>query len=265
MKTNRRACLAGLSGLALLSGCQVLQILEGETNAAVDMVSAPFKNVTVMSFNVRAGLGQDGVRDIARAAAVIKEAGADVVALQEIDRGTRRSGGVDQLAELERLTGMHGSWCKTIDYDDGEYGIAILSRAEPLKTKCVGLPGSGEKRMLLVAEFSDYSLGCTHLPLEEEDRLACVPVLRALVGGERPFVLAGDWNDELRSPFVREMRQSYSIVSGFEPTYPADAPAKCIDFIAVSRRHRARFEHVTHRVLPEGVVSDHRPVFVKLR
>ena len=262
---NRLAFVAGLSGLALLAGCQVLQILEGETNAAVDMVSAPFKNVTVMTYNVNAGLGRDGVRDIARAAAVIREEAPDVVALQEVDRGTGRSGGVDQLAELERLTGMHGSWCKTRDLEDGECGIAILSRAKPLKTKCIDLPGSPEKRMLLVAEFPEYGLGCTHLSQEEADRLASSSKLRAHVGGEHPFILAGDMNDEYRSPFMRDLRQSYSIVSGFDPTFPADAPAKCVDFIAVSRRHRPRFEHVTHRVLPDGVASDHRAVFVKLR
>lgn len=265
MRVNRLAFAAGLTGLALLAGCQVLQIVEGETSSAVDMVSAPFRNVTALSYNVHAGLGQDGVRDIARAAAVIKEAGPDVVALQEVDRGTRRSGGVDQLAELARLTGMHGTWCRTRDFEDGECGIAILSRSEPLKVQRLDLPGEGETRMLLVAEFPEYRFGCAHLSPDEEDRLACAPKLRAQVGGDRPFILAGDWNDELRSPFVREMRQSYSIVSGFEPTFPADAPAKCVDFIAVSRRHRPRFEHVTHRVLDEATASNHRPVFVKLR
>ena len=262
---DRRAFVAGLAGLALLAGCQVLQIVQGEAQSAADMVYAPFKNVTAVTYNVRAGLGLDGVRDIARAAAVIREAKPDLVALQEVDRGTSRSGGVDQLAELERLTGMHGTFCRTASPEGGESGIAILSRGEPLKVQTLELPGTGEGRMLLIAEFPEYSFGSIHLPPKEEDRLACAPKLRALVGGEKPFILAGDWNDGLRSAFVRDMRQSYSIVSGFDNTFPADRPDRCIDFIAVSRRHRARFEHVTHEVLPEAVASDHRPVFVKLR
>ena len=262
---DRRACIAGLAGLALLAGCQVLQIVEGETQSAVDMLSAPFKNVKAMTYNVRAGLGVDGVRDIARAAAAIKAAAPDVVALQEVDRGTARSGGVDQLAELERLTGMHGTFGKAADLDGGEHGVAILSRVEPAKVRTLELPGSDEKRILLICEFPEYGFGSVQLPSKEEDRLACAPNLRALVGTEKPFILAGDWNDVPRSPLVRDLRQSYSIVSGFDATYPADRPARCVDFIAVSRRHRARFEHVAHEVLPESTASDHRPVFVKLR
>lgn len=262
---NRRACIAGLLGLALLAGCQVLQIVQGETQSAIDMVSAPFKNVSLMTYNVRAGLGTDGVRDIARAAAVIAEAGPDVVALQEVDRRTDRAGGVDQLAELERLTGLHGTWCKTADLPGGEHGLAVLSRAVPLKVRTVDLPSTDGKCLLLVCEFAEYRFGAVHLPRSAEDRLACAPKLRALVGGEKPFFLAGDWNDVYGSPLVRDLRQSFSIVSGFEPTTPASEPTRCTDFVAVSRRHRPRFEHVTHGVVPETVASDHRPVWVKLR
>lgn len=262
---GRRAFCALLGALPVLTGCEVLDIFKDETAKAVDMVSAPFKSVTVLSYNVRAGLGLDGVRDIARAAEVIRRAGADVVALQEIDRGTKRSGGVDQLAELERLTEMKATWCKTIDYDGGEYGIALLSRREPIGVRRLALPGGGEPRRLLVAEFPDYFMGVTHLPLAEEDRLACVPEIRTVLNDAKPVFLAGDWNDVPGSPFVQKMRLPFALVSGVEPTFPADKPDRCIDFIAVSRRHRARFEHVTHEVLPEAVVSDHRPVLVKLR
>lgn len=262
---SRRAFCTLLGALPVLAGCEVLDILKDETSKAVDMVSEPFRSVTILSYNVRAGLGLDGVRDIARAAEVIRRAGADVVALQEIDRGTKRSGGVDQLAELERLTGQHGIWCKTIDYDGGEYGIALLSRDAPIGVRRVALPGGGEPRMLLVAEFRDYFVGATHLPLAEKDRLACVPEIRKMLSDAKPLFLAGDWNDVPGSPFVKQMRGPFALVSGVEPTFPADKPARCIDFVAVSRRHRARFEHVTHEVLPETVVSDHRPVLVKLR
>ena len=45
----------------------------------------------------------------------------------------------------------------------------------------------------------------------------------------------------------------------------APAHSALFDYIAVSRRHRARFEHVSHEVLPQTVFSDHRPVVVTLR
>ena len=80
--------------------------------------------------------------DLARIANVIKAADVDVVAVQEVDIRTRRSGtDVDQLAELAKLTGMHGRFGKGRDYDGGEYGQAILSR-QPIKELDVHkLPG----------------------------------------------------------------------------------------------------------------------------
>ena len=262
---DRRAFCATLGSLAALSGCGILEIVKGETDKAIEMVGEPFRSVTILSFNVRAGLGLDNVRDISRAAEVIMRVKPDFVALQEIDRGTRRSRGVDQLAELERLTEMKGTWCKTIDYDDGEYGIALLSREVPTHVRRVALPSAGEPRMLLSAEFPRHVVAVTHLPLDEMSRLACVPKFRELLREDKPVFLAGDWNDVPTSEFVKKMRMPFALVSGFEPTFPANQPERCIDFVAVSRRHRPRFEHVTHEVLPEAVVSDHRPVLVKLR
>jgi len=57
-------------------------------------------NLKIMSYNVRSGKGMDGVRDIERVAKVIKDAKADVVAVQELDSMTNRSG---RKYVLERL------------------------------------------------------------------------------------------------------------------------------------------------------------------
>lgn len=264
---SRRAlvkCL-GLSGMLLLSGCKLWQMVAAEVDQATEMVSDPFRSVTIMSWNLHAGLGLDGVRDMARIAQVIVREKPDVVALQEIDRKTMRSNGIDQLEELERLTGFKSSWCKTIDYQGGEYGIALLSQEAPLKVRRVELPGSGEPRCLLLADFPRYRVGVTHLPLREADRMACVPVIRGAMSDDLPLFLAGDFNAVPESDFIHKLRLPFAIVSGFDKTYPADDPDRCIDYVAVSRRHRARFDTVDHHVVPEAVFSDHRPVVVTLR
>ena len=265
----RRGCFLGL--LAGLAGCQVVepvwQIFSSEAGKANDMLLSPFRTTRIMSWNIRAVLGMDGVRDISRAAAVIKDVGADFVAVQEVDRNTRRSGGVDQVAELEKGTGMVATWCKAIDHDGGEYGIALLSRSAPIGVRRIELPrlGKTEQRMLLLAEFPECFMGVTHLSLNAGERLAAVEVIRGYLNPEKPFFLAGDWNDVPGSETIQGLRKSFAVVSGFDKTFPAPEPRSCIDYIAVSRRHRARFEHVSHEVLPQGVISDHRPVLATLR
>src|ERR1700674_4341999 len=79
----------------------------------------------VLTYNIHHGEGTDGRVDLSRLAGVMKSVQPDIVALQEVDRGTERSGGVDQLAELERLTGMHAEFGKTMDYSGGRHGGGV--------------------------------------------------------------------------------------------------------------------------------------------
>ena len=60
-----------------------------------------------MSYNIRNGRGMDDVADFRRTAAVINKVCPDVVAVQEIDSVTGRSGGKDVLREIAGLTLMH--------------------------------------------------------------------------------------------------------------------------------------------------------------
>ena len=74
-----------------------------------------------------------GVDNLERVAQLIRETSADVVLLQEVDKGTRRSGGVDQPAVLSRLTGLHVAFGRRlavdlhISPDEGEI-LALLGR-----------------------------------------------------------------------------------------------------------------------------------------
>ncbi|MBR4221011.1 MAG: hypothetical protein IKR81_07650, partial [Victivallales bacterium] len=76
-----------------------------------------------LSYNVCHGCGMDKTIDLVRTAAVISRQKADCVALQELDNGATRSNGVDETAELARLTGMFGFFGKAIDLQGGSYGI----------------------------------------------------------------------------------------------------------------------------------------------
>ena len=219
--------------------------------------------VQVMSYNVRHCAGMDLVLDYDRTAAVITNQQPDVVALQELDSMTGRSGHQYQLGELARLTSYHLVFGSAIDYDGGKYGVGILTREIPLSSKRIPLPGD-EPRVLLIVELKDYVLACTHLDLEEAERLASVPlIVEEAQRWQKPFLLAGDWNDFPDSALLQELTKHFIVHSGNEATYPADKPQECIDYVASFKDRLA--EALESKVIDEPEASDHRPLVVRLR
>jgi len=81
-----------------------------------------------MTYNIHHGRGADGEINLERIAEVITRAKPDLVALQEVDVKTRRSGGVDQAAKLGELTGMSHFFAEAMPFQGGGYGNAVLSR-----------------------------------------------------------------------------------------------------------------------------------------
>ena len=82
-----------------------------------NICSAHFQEKRYMDKNLRLIAGK------------IRESGADVVALQEVDRGAERSKGVDMPDRLSEMSGLHHHYfIKIRDFEGGEYGTAILSR-----------------------------------------------------------------------------------------------------------------------------------------
>ena len=107
--------------------------------------------LSVMTYNIHHGEGTDGKVDIERIAAVIKQADPDLVALQEVDQKVKRSGQIDQPAELARLTGLHVVFGGNLPLEGGEYGNAVLSRFPIKRHENHSLPRTdgGEQRGVL--------------------------------------------------------------------------------------------------------------------
>jgi endonuclease/exonuclease/phosphatase family metal-dependent hydrolase len=220
------------------------------------------QQLQVMSYNVRHCAGMDLVVDYDRTAAVIAQQQPDIVALQELDSITGRSGLHDQLGELALRTGYHPVFGAAIDFDGGQYGVGILSHEIPLSIRRIPLPGE-EPRVLLVVELEDYVIACTHLDLDEVQRLASVSlIVEEAQRWQKPFLLAGDWNDTPDSELLKVMTQCFTVLSGDEGTYPADEPTACIDYVAV---FNGRAEAIDSQVIDESEASDHRPLVVWVR
>ena len=239
-----------------------LLVVAAFTVAAQNQPGAPWQ-VRVMSYNVQHCAGIDSNIDYDRTADVIFQQQPDVVALQELDSMTARSGKCDQLAELASRTLYFPTFAKAIDFDGGKYGIGILTRERPLSVTRTPLPGK-EPRVLLVVELKNYVMACTHLDLAEENRLASVPLIVAEAQKwQKPFLIAGDWNDEPDSKLLTELKKYFVINTGKKATYPADRPKECIDYIASFNGRSA--VSLSSLVVDEPEASDHRPLVANLR
>ena len=218
--------------------------------------------VKIMSYNVRHCAGMDLVVDYDRTANVIIKNQPDIVALQELDSMTGRSGRKYQLEELANRTNFYPTFGKAIDYDGGGYGVGVLTKEQPLSIKRIPLPGE-EPRVLLIVELIEYVIACTHLDLEEDARLASIPlIINEAEQWQKPFILAGDWNDTPNSQLLLELKKYFTINSENEPTFPADEPTECIDYVATFNNCQAKtLESI---VIEEKEASDHRPLLVRL-
>jgi endonuclease/exonuclease/phosphatase family metal-dependent hydrolase len=218
-----------------------------------------------MSYNIRNARGMDNVTDCKRIAGVINSTRADIVAIQEIDSATRRSGGIFILKEIAGHTKMEFSFSASIPFQGGKYGTGILSREKPLATKSVALPGKEEARSLLIAEFKDYVVCCTHLSLNAEDRLSSVEIInRHTKDYKKTVYLAGDLNDAPSSMTIEELQKSWTILNDTaQLTFPSVSPNTCIDYILV--RKTGRVEVLNSSAVDEKVASDHLPIYVKVR
>lgn len=224
-------------------------------------------DVRLMTYNIKNGLGMDNVRNVQRIANVINNAAPDVVAVQEVDSVTNRSGRTYVLGEIAERTQMHAYFAPAINYDGGKYGIGMLSRQKPLRVECGHLPGREEERAFLLVEFDDYIYCCTHLSLTEEDRIASLPLIRKFAEGvDKPFFLAGDFNAFPESEFIAKLKKDFNILSDVKQfTFPSPAPEGTIDYVVGLKNPAFRYSVNSTQVLNEPVASDHRPILTEVR
>jgi endonuclease/exonuclease/phosphatase family metal-dependent hydrolase len=234
------------------------------------------QRLTVMSYNIHHGEGNDSRLDLPRIASIITASNADLVGLQELDLGTSRTEHHAEAEELARLTGMHFVFGPTMDYDGGKYGDAVLSRFPITSSRVIALPwqqgGRREPRVAVVATCQlphDRKLGfiTTHFDHTHEpsDRYMQAKALSGEsqdpVGSSPPAILTGDFNCEKGSTPIEELRtHGWDLITDADPTLtcPSDQPREKIDHIFV--KPKDRFRVISVKVIDEEVASDHRPV-----
>ena len=241
--------------------------------AAASELAVP-RAFRVMSYNIHHGEGPDGKIDLDRIAALIKTEKAEIVGLQEVDRGVARTGRRDLIGELAKLTGMNCYFEKNIDYQGGEYGNAILTRFPILQRTNVHyrMLREREQRGLLAVLLDVHGHQVlflnTHLDYRKDDaeRLMNVTQIKEIVDGYsgRPIIFCGDFNAtpdsrtyQRLNAFLEDAWNEAGQGSGF--TFPSGIPAKRIDYIWVCKQVRP-----IRTWIPESRASDHLPIIAEL-
>ncbi|HKG06846.1 MAG TPA: endonuclease/exonuclease/phosphatase family protein [Pedobacter sp.] len=231
-------------------------------------------DLKVMTYNIHHGNppGKEGVIDLEAIASVISSEKPDLVALQELDVRTIRSGNIDEVKKLAELTGMQAFFSKGIDFEGGEYGIAILSRLRINATERFPLPFKeglkAERRSLAIvnitlANGSKLDFACTHLDLKDEHRVLQVAEINKILGARKnSVILAGDFNLTPVNPAMRILEQyfSRSCENKCQPTSPDRDPKNEIDFVFLKKGSGLKV--TSHKILNDIHDSDHLPVVV---
>ncbi len=225
------------------------------------------ESLKLLSYNVCHGCGLDMVVDVSRAAAVINELRPDFVALQELDVNIPRSGKIDEMAELSRLTGMHPFFGKAIDLDCGAYGVGILSRL-PGEIVCHRqLPGYEMRTLLgiesITAAGNPIRFYCTHFPLKADLRLISAGILSEEINRCKvPTAVMGDFNcqpNEFSWKLMASMMQS-AHAGEWLLTFSSDRPRIAIDHCFFNRC--GAWCDISASVVNAPNTSDHNPLMV---
>jgi endonuclease/exonuclease/phosphatase family metal-dependent hydrolase len=259
--------------ICVLPLCLMLQ-MDAAREQAAEPADEPLR-VRVLSYNIRHGRGMDDAIDLPRIAAVIRQTKPDLVALQEVDREARRSGGVDQAAELGRLTGMQAVFGRARDFQGGEYGNAVLSRLPILESQVHPLPETEgieprsvlEVRIAMRDQEMPLVFVSTHLDYRAlEERMRQIERLNEIFVGDEhpPTLLVGDMNDMPDSPTLVALQDHWANATAGQdlPTFPAAQPTRQIDFVLF--RPAGAWRVIEARVIEEPLASDHRPLMVVL-
>lgn len=237
------------------------------------------KPINIMTYNIHHGnppTREKGYIDLNTIAQTIRKTGAHLVALQELDSVTLRSGKTFQLKVLADMLGMHYYYGKAIPYEGGGYGVGILSKYPVTKTRTITLPNmegfQGEDRVLALAKIAlpggkDVYFGSTHLDVtKEENRLLQTGEIVAIAAKlDAPVIIGGDFNaTDDKAPMVELFRYFKDASTLKEPTIPVLKPTRRIDYIVFS--HAENFEVLKEEVLTaDNYGSDHLAFWVRLR
>jgi endonuclease/exonuclease/phosphatase family metal-dependent hydrolase len=233
----------------------------------------------IVTYNVHRCIGNDRRLDVGRVADVLAMLEPDIVALQELDVGRARTGGVDQAHEIAKRLDMACHFNAALTVEEERYGDAILT-AFPERLMQVGpLPGYDRMRSLEPrgALWVEVEVGGTpvqvintHLGLVPREQQAQAAWIAGPAWLEHPHctgptILLGDFNATGTSVVYRTLTAKLEPARHLSPknsptaTFPSPLPVLRIDHLFVSEQIRVTDVFAPFAPLTR-VASDHLPL-----
>lgn len=237
-----------------------------------DLKLSPKKEhvVRVLNYNIHHGVApydHGEFMDINSLSHLILKNDVDIVALQEVDRNTQRIGyHTDQLKLLAERVGMYFEFGKTIDFENGEYGIAILSKYPIVEKTFSTLPThdiNQEARGILSCKIElpntkHITVATTHLSHNNlESRTMQTEKIAALSKEKSIDFLCGDLNDVSTSKSLKPLLTQFEFDARFahQNTIGVLQPNKKIDYILKGKK--SAFKIVEQEIFVASMLSDH--------
>ncbi|WP_211749328.1 endonuclease/exonuclease/phosphatase family protein [Paenibacillus sp. Marseille-Q4541] len=235
-------------------------------------------STTVMSYNIHHGVDLNDQLSLQNIGDVIRDSGAEIVGLQEVDRfyGVR-SDYKNQAEELAELLGYHYAYGANLDFEPDEgrtnnrqFGTAILSKHPILSSENMLLSSFGEEQrgaLHAVVNLQGIHVDVynTHLGLDVTSRTVQAQEIIDLASATQgPKILMGDFNAEPDSSEFQVLLNSGLFMNSFQGiedvyTFPVGNPSEIIDYILTSPTVQLSNQRVIH-----SEASDHLPIAVDL-
>lgn len=185
----------------------------------------------------------------------------DIVALQEADGGSMRSGNINQVQQLAQL-GNFPYWYQQRNRDLGpfaQHSNGLLTRFEPERIEDHPLPGpAGRGAILAQIGEGEHAIAVVsmHLALGTRVRNMQLGYIREMVSDYQHVVLMGDMNTHAENLLINSPLSSLNLrAPQICATFPSWKPQRCLDHILIS----SELDIDNMSVLPIPI-SDHLPV-----
>jgi len=229
--------------------------------------------LNLMTFNIYHAETMKGDFDLNYIARIIKEKQPDFVALQEVDFKTRRALDKDIATELGLRTSLAPLFGLAMPFNDGGYGVGVLSKWAIERSELIKLPGANNTEPRVALEIkvvlpSGKSLLFVSTHLDHSDRVvrwSQMQFLKNRYGNMAiPVIIAGDLNELPTGENMKELLDNFRMSDGTkkEPSYPSNQPSGKIDYILLSKGHS--WKVISTEVVNDSIASDHRALYCKV-
>ncbi|MBZ2169233.1 MULTISPECIES: endonuclease/exonuclease/phosphatase family protein [Marinobacter] len=239
----------------------------------------PHRHIRLLTFNIQVGINTSSYRhyltrswqhvlphrhriqNLDRIAHLIGN--YDVVALQECDGGSLRSGYINQVQYLAEAAGIP-FWYQQLNRNLGQiaqHSNGLLSRYRPLDVTEHKLPGLIPGRGAIIARYGAEDdplvLVLMHLSLSKSGQQRQLGYIRELIADYQHVVLMGDMNNHAEELLTQTPLKETDLVPLPESahSFPSWRPEKALDHILVSPSLEIRRSEVV-----SFPVSDHLPI-----